>query len=40
MKDPRIEVWCDRTEDYVPARLSGGKYFCANCGATDHEEAP
>lgn len=19
MKDPRIEVWCDRTEDYVPA---------------------
>lgn len=35
---PRKSVYCDRAEDFTVARLWGNDYFCAMCGATDHEE--
>lgn len=38
--DPRIEVWCDFANDYVPARLHNGKYFCSCCGSTEHGPEP
>lgn len=38
---PRILVMCsdeyDGTAQPEPARLHGGEYFCATCGATTHE---
>jgi hypothetical protein len=38
MAYPHISVYCPETDESTFARFFGHAYFCANCGATDHEE--
>lgn len=38
LPDPRKWVFCSFFGQDAIARLHGGDYFCACCGATDHDE--